>query len=146
MSGVEAVPRGIRNNNPGNIREIKSDGTRWVGERATDDDPLFEEFDTMAHGVRALARILRTYQRVHGLKTVRGIIGRWAPACENDTAAYVRHVADRMRADPDAPINLAVPGRLADLVAAVIDHECGYRKDGSPWVSTPTILAGVHMA
>lgn len=95
------TPRGIRNCNPGNIREPKSDKTQWQGERATDDDKSFEEFDTMEHGIRALMVILRTYMKRHGLITIRQIIHRWAPPNENNTTAYINTVAKRTGAGPD---------------------------------------------
>jgi hypothetical protein len=84
-------PRGIRNNNPGNIDR---NTTKWQG--MADDqssDPRFVVFKTPQAGIRALAKILLTYQNHDGLKTVRGIIGRWAPAVENNTSAYVAAVA-----------------------------------------------------
>jgi hypothetical protein len=137
------IPRGIRNNNPMNVRERPNDKTRWSGERATDDDPAFEEFETMEDGVRCGAKILLNYQRLYHLKTVRQILNRFAPPAENDTDSYVRHIADKMRVDSDEPVNLKIPGRMLDLVAAIIDHENGYRPDGSPWVSTATIMDGV---
>ena len=64
------LPRGIRSNNPGNIRESSTDKTQWGGERATDDDPVFEEFETPQHGIRAMTRILMTYQNRYDLMTV----------------------------------------------------------------------------
>ena len=36
---------------------------------------------------------LLTYQRQHGLDTVKGILNRWAPPSENDTGAYVQTVS-----------------------------------------------------
>jgi hypothetical protein len=58
MTKTCTVPRGIRLNNPGNIKEAPGDKTQWQGERATDDDPVFEEFVSPEAGIRALARTL----------------------------------------------------------------------------------------
>ena len=46
--------RGIRNNNPGNIRN--SDAIDWKGEVNSKDkkDKAFEEFKTMPDGIRAM--------------------------------------------------------------------------------------------
>src|SRR5262245_58187606 len=96
--------RGERNNNPGNLREV--DGVHWVGERATDDDPAFEEFNTPEDGIRALAKTLLSYQRKHGLRTVTGIITRWAPSNENNTIAYIDAVARSMGVLSSADIDL----------------------------------------
>lgn len=117
--------RGERSNNPGNIRESKGDKTQWQGERATDDDPDFEEFDTPEHGIRALAKVLLAYQRKHGLRTVREIINRWAPPVENDTGAYVDHVADYLGVNANASIDLESNATMFRLVYAIIKHENG---------------------
>ena len=99
------VPRGIRNNNPGNIREAKGDKTQWQGERATDDDKAFEEFETMEHGIRALMVVLRTYFKRYRLNTIRKLINRWAPTCENDTTAYINTVSKRTGIGADEKIS-----------------------------------------
>lgn len=117
--------RGERNHNPGNIREGTLDKTTWQGERVTDDDPSFEEFQSAEDGIRALAKVLLNYQRRHGLKTVRSIINRWAPPVENDTGAYVDHVAEHLGVNADATIDLESNMTLFKLVYAVIRHENG---------------------
>lgn len=90
--------RGIRNNNPGNIREAPGDKTKWKGERVTDDDPAFEEFVTIEDGIRALFITLRTYIHVHKRSNIRTIISRWAPPEDhNDTEAYIRVVCKRSK-------------------------------------------------
>lgn len=112
--------RGIRNNNPLNLREAPGDKTRWVGERATDDDPVFEEFETPEAGIRAAAVTLRTYRKRYGLRTLSQIIARWAPPNENDTAAYIRAVSewsgigehDEVRDPDDFPRLLAAMIRM----------------------------------
>ena len=70
------LPRGIRNRNPGNIRKS---GDRWKGLAPLQSDPAFFIFETPLWGIRAMATILRNYQRRHGLKSLVQIIGRWAP-------------------------------------------------------------------
>lgn len=119
--GIAVAPRGIRNNNPLNLREPPSGGDQWVGERATDDDPAFEEFEHPKWGIRAAARVLASYQR-RGVVTLRGIIETWAPRTENATGAYLAHVASRLRLDPDAPIGT---DRWPELLAAMTLHENG---------------------
>ena len=117
--------RGERNNNPGNIREFKHDGTHWLGERATDDDPAFEEFDTPTYGIRALALVLINYQRKHGLRTLRQIIDRWAPPNENNTGAYLEHVCQEVGVGPDETISMLTSDTLSKVVRAIIKHENG---------------------
>lgn len=114
------LPRGIRNHNPGNIDR---NTTRWDGMSADQSDPRFVVFSAPEYGIRALAKVLLTYQRKHGLNTVATIIGRWAPPSENDTAAYVDHVAAKLGVGIDVPIRLDDAPVLTKLVAAIIAHE-----------------------
>lgn len=113
--------RGLRNKNPGNIR--KSD-TPWRGE-VPGDDPDFATFGTMVDGIRAMALLLRNYQRIHHLHTVESLVNRWAPPNENQTSQYVADVAARVGVKPDDPLNLEDPFVLSKLVFAVVCHENG---------------------
>ena len=116
------APRGIRNNNPGNI--IRS-GISWTGEKASIDETHFEVFDTPEHGIQALCKLLLSYQERHGLNTVRGIINRWAPPVENDTGAYVAAVASAIGIAADEPLDLHSPSVLLPFAEAIIRHENG---------------------
>lgn len=113
-------PRGIRNHNPGNIRHSK---TVWMGQSDEQPDKAFVAFEKPVYGIRALYKILKTYQNKHGLKTITQIINRWAPPNENDTAAYVRAVAKACGVEPEQEIQL--PEIAEKLVAAIIKHENG---------------------
>lgn len=84
------VPRGIRNNNPLNIRI----GNRWKGEVSTPTDTQFEQFESMEWGVRAAFLILKNYIRRYKLYTIPDIISRWAPNNENDTSNYIKRVLE----------------------------------------------------
>jgi len=127
--------RGIRNNNPGNIRH----GDDWNGRTAEQPDPSFITFESPEYGVRAMARILRNYQQKYGLNTVNGLISRWAPPVENDTGSYVAHVAHLAGVGPDQPID--VNDHLETLVAAIIRHENGIQ----PYPDS-VITDGISMA
>ena len=96
-------PRGIRNNNPLNIRLSKDKWQGQINANVNDNDnnsslkgeAVFCQFYTMEYGWRAAFVILcRTYYGKYGLKTIRDIVSRWAPAKENNTEAYIRHVSD----------------------------------------------------
>ena len=103
-------PRGIRNNNPLNIR-LSSD--KWQGQinanvnannnnSSPKGDAEFVQFYSMEYGWRAAFVILcRTYYGKYGLKTIRDIVTRWAPPKENNTPAYIRHVSDYTGIGPD---------------------------------------------
>jgi hypothetical protein len=114
------VPRGIRNNNPGNIRY---DGTKLVGLADPPTDGAFCIFSAAKYGIRAMARIISNYNGTRGLNTVRKIISRWAPPNENDTAAYVASVAAAIGRGADTPLDLAADMPL--LCRAIIRHENG---------------------
>jgi hypothetical protein len=128
--------RGIRNNNPGNIRKS---GAKWQGMRDVQDDPDFVQFIAPEWGIRALARTLSTYYNTHGLRTVRAIISRWAPPNENNTDAYVRAVSSAVGKSADAPLALSTD--LPALVKAIIRHENGI----NPY-SDDTIAKGIALA
>lgn len=81
--------RGIRNNNPANIRR----GSYWRGLVNKPTDKEFCQFISMSWGVRALLITLRTYVVKHHLHTVREIITRWAPPTDgNNTERYIEYV------------------------------------------------------
>lgn len=98
--------RGVRNKNPLNIRW--SNTVNWLGQTGHDNKG-FCQFVTMQYGLRAAFALLRTYNRRYGCKTIRQIVSRWAPPTENDTAAYIRHVAERTGFSPDVAIEYNTP-------------------------------------
>jgi len=135
------IPRGIRMNNPMNIKELPGDKTKWVGERATDDDPIFEEFNTVEYGIRAGVKILLGYQTRYGLKTIRQIVSRYAPPeDDNNTPAYMMHMADVLGVGVDDTIDLTDANTMCVLVAGIILHENGQQ----PYPQR-TIARGVDM-
>lgn len=115
--------RGIRNNNPGNIRW----GDEWKGlvPEGQRTDKSFCQFKAPEFGIRAMIIILRNYQSKYGLKTITGIIKRWAPPNENDTQAYISSVAQTTGTDADKPIDLTDSRKLFPLLQAIIKHENG---------------------
>src|SRR4051794_28501090 len=114
--------RGIRNNNPGNIRKS---ATRWQGLASVQRDPDFCTFTAATWGIRAIARLMLTYSNQHGLRTLRGLVGRWAPPSENNTAAYMTAVASAVGIDADAEIDVEQAAVMLALVKAIILHENG---------------------
>jgi len=115
------TPRGIRDNNPGNIRHSS---TVWLGESPNQDDPSFVTFTDAVYGIRAIAKILLTYNR-DGLQTVSAIISRWAPPSENDTDSYVQAVCGECGTAASNVID--VVAMLPQLIKAIILHENGYQ-------------------
>lgn len=116
------MSRGLRNCNPGNIRRS---AVRYLGEVHPSRDAAFKQFESMAWGYRAVFVLLDVYRRRHGLRTIRGMIARWAPPSENDTGAYVRAVSRRAGIDPDAEISTRDRRTMIPLVAAMSRVENG---------------------
>ena len=96
--------RGIRNNNPANIRR----GAHWIGLVAQPTDKEFCCFISMVWGVRALLVTLRTYVVKRNVRTIPQIIERWAPPQDgNNTKRYIQFVEDAVK-EIDAPIKLSL--------------------------------------
>lgn len=121
MATTKKIPRGIRNNNPLNIRV----GNVWQGEVKNPTDPAFEQFISMKWGIRAGFVILRRYIRRYGNNTIRKIVSTWAPNNENNTAAYVDAVARKTGFNPDLPVRYEDKNVMVAIVAAMIQVECG---------------------
>ena len=113
--------RGIRNNNPLNIRR----GSRWVGLSAEQPDPKFCTFTAPVFGLRAAFIILRRYIEVYHLRTIAQMISRWAPKSENKTEQYIKYVCDVTQIPKDATIDTHEKMRLCAIVAAMSAYECG---------------------
>lgn len=110
---------GIRNKNPGNIRDTSTD--TWNGQVNTNKG--FAVFGDMKMGIRAMGKLLMNYYNLYNRITVRQIINRWAPPTENDTGSYVNSVAKYMDVTPDE--RLLLPAQLPKLVRAIARHENG---------------------
>lgn len=106
-------------------------------------DTAFVTFDSIEHGVRAMAVILLNYQRVYGLRTIQTIIRRWAPWTENDTGAYVSAVVKDSGYSMNAFLVLSDRATLWRIVAAIIHHENGL---DAQLILPVTISRGVNLA
>ena len=145
-----ALPRGIRNNNPGNIDYNPRNA--WNGQLGLEQGvvkPRFARFDSPENGIRALGKLLINYRGKGGqpgvggpgIDTVRETISRWAPSNENDTQAYAGAVAKRLGVRTTDPINIKDPATLRGMVVSIIIHENG----GNPY--PPAIIdEGVRRA
>lgn len=134
--GPDKMTRGERNNNPGNI--VKS-SQAWQG-KVAGTDSRFESFVSPEYGIRALARVLRSYQRA-GKSTLAAMINTYAPPVENNTSAYVAAVSRDTGIAADAVPDLTNDAILFALAKAIIKHE-----NGRVIYSDAQILNGVTMA
>lgn len=121
------MPRGIRNNNPGNIDYNQRN--QWRGQAGIEkgvSNPRFATFDKPENGIRAIAIIIKNYRRLYGIRSIRGILTRYAPGIENDTASYVDFVSKKADTHPDAIISPRSRA-LVEIVKAIIRFEnAGY--------------------
>lgn len=144
--GVSAVlngPRAVRNNNPLNIER----GQSWRGLMPLDrmnaaqrGETRFAVFEEPKWGFRAGAVILRNYQRLHGIRTIRKAINRWAPPSENHTETYVRSVAQAVGIHPDQTVDLASQSVLLPMMREMARVEAG-----GNYFTDADIIAGIQL-
>lgn len=127
------IARAVRNNNPGNLQA----GDHWQGlmprvdmapEQAA--ETRFAVFVSPVWGFRALGILLLNYERIYRLKTVKGWISRFAPATENDTAAYISALCAGMSVGgniirPNDEIDLRGSLALPRACKSIAIHESG---------------------
>ena len=132
------TPRGIRNNNPGNVERTT---IQWQGSIPADQvqavlgvayDPVYEQMYTPADGVRMIGHVLKA-KAGRGLTTVNAIIRNYS---STDQDAYVANVADALGVDPLQP--LEVSAVLPAFAVAIIQQENGQQpyqlSDIATWV------------
>ena len=117
-----SLPRGLRNNNPGNIR---CSAVRYKGECAEGDRDGFRRFESMAYGYRAMFVLLHTYALRYGCRTIEAMISRYAPPSENDTQAYIRRVSRSAGVDARAEIDTSDGTIMPRIVGAMSVVENG---------------------
>lgn len=116
------VPRGIRNNNPGNLRRSSDN---WKGLRAEQTDPDFFQFTAPEWGYRALIKTLQTYRTKRGCITLADFIRRWAPPSENNTGVYLRAVCQDLQVPGTYIPDVSDRDTMCALAAAISMVENG---------------------
>lgn len=119
-------PRGLRNNNPGNIRK---NNIAYQGEVVPSKDEAFKQFTTMAYGYRAMFTVLYTYQKKYGINTISDAIIRYAPAIENHTTAYIDAVSEWSGVPATSHITTTNADVMIPIVAAMSRVENGVPAD-----------------
>lgn len=117
------LPRGLRLNNPGNIR-IST--TKWQGEVIPSADKSFKQFASMSYGYRAMLKLIRNYRILYELDTIRKIVSRWAPPNENKTNAYINFVSKYTGYQPDTVISVYKREQMVIIAAAITLQENGH--------------------
>ena len=138
--------RGVRNNNPGNLR--KNDTDKWQGLSPEQTDPAFFVFQDPVWGIRALAVTLIAYQDKHGLNTIRQHISRFAPPSDNNpTDIYIENVAAHAEVGAEQIIDVHDYRYIRPEIEAIITQECA-----TPWsqlysnaqIDKGLLLAGIQ--
>jgi hypothetical protein len=119
---VTSIPRGLRNNNPGNIQKSS---TKYNGEIIPSTDKTFKQFKSMDYGYRAMFKLLDFYQTHYNIMTIRGMITRWAPPIENNTLSYINTVSARSCIGEDIRITTKNHDVMIPIVEAMSFHENG---------------------
>lgn len=110
------------NNNPGNIRNLG--GTPFDGE-TTQDGATFKSFSSLAYGLRAMMKLIKTYYS-QGFTTVTQVITKYAPPSDsNPTDIYIQNVSDAIPLDANADLSgvIATENLFANMILAMCTQE-----------------------
>lgn len=135
-SGDKSLPRGIRNNNPGNLNFAGQAGATKEG----GPNGRFAVFGSMQEGVAALVRQIGLYVK-RGRNTIRKILEVYAPPGENNTNAYIAAVSKALGIGPDDALDTENAQQVMGLVRAITNHE-----NGKGFVSDADIAGGFQLA
>ncbi|MFT9095915.1 MAG: phage tail protein [Gluconobacter cerinus] len=123
-------PRGMRNNNPGNLLFAGQSGATLEKGTLL---PKFAAFPTMDAGIQALrAQLLRYGTR--GDDTISSILAHYAPPNENDTARYEGFLASRLHIGPHDHLALQDPNVMRAMVEGITSMEVG------PGTLSPSVI------
>lgn len=134
--GYKSLPRGVRNNNPGNLNFANQAGaTKESGENGR-----FAVFGSMQEGAAALYRQLQLYMK-RGTNTLSGIVNKYAPAGDNNNVgAYISALMKATGKGANEAIDSGDTGTIARLMKGIVDHE-----NGKGYVSASDIMGGIQL-
>lgn len=124
FAGQLSLPRGLRNNNVGNIRP--NPNYTWYGQTGVSGG--YCVFASVEDGIRAMGKDLRTKIVKDRLNEIATYIPRYAPESDNnDTAAYISTVSELSGIPATQPLT-ADPLTLFKLIKAHIHVEVGAKE------------------
>ncbi|WP_312767331.1 hypothetical protein [Enterobacter soli] len=130
------MPRGIRNNNPGNLNYVGQAGATMEG----GEGGRFAVFESMEHGVAALYKQLQIYFK-RGVNTLSSIVKTYAPASDgNNVDAYVSALSKATGKGANEAINAGDTSTIARLMKGIVDHE-----NGKGYISSSDIMGGIQL-
>lgn len=140
MRENDKLSRGYRNNNPLNIRRSPE---IWKGKvYFGNNDPEFEQFESMEYGYRAALITMRTYIKKYGLNTVCAIINRWAPAEDgNDPEGYTQRVCKATGLSPDTIVGYNDTDTLTKMAygMSIVENDANKYKDANHAAGLPNM-------
>lgn len=140
----QRMPRGMRNNNPGNIKR-QTPPTPWQGVADDQPDPLFVKFKDVTWGIRAMARVLISYQDIHSICTIEKIINRYAPPTDaNPTDSYIAFVSQKSGFSPRVLLDLHNYADIKPVIKAMVEFEQGYEAVEDAQIDKGLVLAGIE--
>lgn len=119
--GGNKQPRGLRNNNPGNLNFVGQYGAKL------EDGPnaRFAQFPTMLDGIAALDKQVGLYLK-RGTNTIDKIMDIYAPKSDkNDTAAYKSYLSRFTGLGTKEEIDPSNNEQIKRLIVGIINHENG---------------------
>ena len=119
---LSSAPRGIRNNNPGNLIFTN---INWTGKlpKEQNKDRRFEMFIAPEYGIRAMIKDIKN-DIEKGKNTVPALMTEYAPRFENNTDAYIQMVCKDLKVSATAKL-LPTKNTLRLLVHSISRVENG---------------------
>lgn len=134
--GYKSAPRGIRNNNPGNLNYVGQAGATLEG----GEGGRFAVFESMQHGVAALYKQLQLYFK-RGINTLSSIVKTYAPASDNNNVdAYISALTKATGKGANEVLDSGDTATIARLMKGIVDHE-----NGKGYISSSDIMGGIQL-
>lgn len=134
--GYKSAPRGIRNNNPGNLNYAGQQGATMEG----GEGGRFAVFESMQHGVAALYKQLQLYFK-RGINTLSSIVKTYAPASDNNNVdAYISALTKATGKGANEVLDSGDTATIARLMKGIVDHE-----NGKGYISSSDIMGGIQL-
>lgn len=129
-------PRGIRNNNPGNLNFVGQAGaTKEAGENGR-----FAVFGSMTDGIAALYKQIQLYFK-RGTDTISEIVNKYAPASDNNNVmAYINSLVKATGKGAHESLANSDMSTIFRLLKGIISHE-----NGKGYVSDDEIMRGIQV-
>ncbi|EOV0647707.1 hypothetical protein ACOIOT_003413 [Cronobacter turicensis] len=132
----QSTPRGIRNNNPGNLNYVGQSGAT----KETGDGGRFAVFGSMQEGIAALYKQLQLYFK-RGINTLSSIVKTYAPASDNNNVeAYIDALTKATGKGANDALSADDTSTIARLMKGIVDHE-----NGKGYISSSDIMGGIQL-